>query len=53
MDVGAIAIVVVMVLVLPPALMFGGMVFAAVLGWRLKDDADARHEGDETIDLNY
>ena len=53
MDPGAVAIVVVMVLLLPPALMFGGMAFAAILGWALKDDAEARHEGEETIDLNY
>jgi hypothetical protein len=53
MDAGAIAIVVVMVLVLPPALMFGGMAFGAVLGWLLKSDAETRHEGEEAIDLNY
>ena len=50
--VGAIVIVVVVVLVLPPSMLIAGGVFSAILGWLLKEDAEARHEGSELIDLN-
>lgn len=49
---GALIIVVVMVLVLPPLMLISGGVVAAILGKVAKDDAEARHEGSELIDLN-
>jgi hypothetical protein len=44
--VGAIIMVVVMVLVVPVAIMFGGAIWSALFGWISSDDADRRHEGD-------
>jgi hypothetical protein len=49
---GAIVVVVAMVVVLPPLLFGSGALVAALLGWLLRDDAEARHEGSELIDLN-
>ena len=37
---------------IPVALMMTGPVIAALLGWTLKDDAEARNEGSELIALN-
>ena len=50
-DPGGIAIVVVAILAVPLLLM-SGAVIAAALGWALKDNAEATHEGSELIDLN-
>lgn len=49
---GALIIVVLLVLVLPPAFLMGGGVISAILGKVAKDDAEARHEGSELVDLN-
>jgi hypothetical protein len=49
---GAIIISVVIVVVIPVAVMMSGAVVAAVLGWSLKEDAEARHAGSELIALN-
>jgi hypothetical protein len=38
--------IVVMVLVVPVAIMFGGAIWSALLGAVATDDADRRHEGD-------
>lgn len=48
---GAVAIVIVLLLI-PVAVMMSGAVLAAILGWSLKDDAEARHEGSELVELN-
>lgn len=48
---GAVAIVIVLLLI-PVAVMMSGAVLAAVLGWSLKDDAEARYEGSELVELN-
>jgi hypothetical protein len=48
---GAIILVVVLLLIPVMVLMTGGIA-AAALGWFLKSDADARHEGSELIELN-
>ncbi|MEX2100597.1 MAG: hypothetical protein WEB19_04205 [Acidimicrobiia bacterium] len=42
MDLGGIALAVVMLLVLPIAIMVGGAIWSAVLGFLLVEDADAR-----------
>jgi len=39
---GGVVIVVVMLLVLPVAVMLGGAVWSALMGWLLVDDADRR-----------
>jgi hypothetical protein len=49
---GAILIAIVLVVVIPVAVCTSGAVVAALLGWSLKDDADARNEGSELISLN-
>jgi membrane glycosyltransferase len=49
---GAILMVIVLVLVIPVAVCMSGAVVAALLGWSLKEDAEARNEGSELIDLN-
>jgi hypothetical protein len=41
---GGIVMAVVMLLVLPIAVMLGGAIWSALLGWLLVDDADARAE---------
>jgi membrane glycosyltransferase len=49
---GAILLVIVLVLVIPVAVCMSGAVVAALLGWSLKEDAEARNEGSELIALN-
>jgi hypothetical protein len=49
---GAILIAIVLVVVIPVAVCMSGAVVAAVLGWSLKNDADASNEGSELIALN-
>ena len=49
---GAIAIVLIVVIGLPVALMMSGTIAAALIGWAAKEDAEARHEGSELIDLS-
>ena len=48
---GAILLVIALLL-LPVGLLMAGALAAGVLGWRLKDDAEERHEGSELVDLN-
>jgi hypothetical protein len=43
--VGALLMVVVMVLVVPVAIMFGGAIWSALFGWLSSEDADGR-QGD-------
>jgi hypothetical protein len=42
---GALLMVVVMVLVIPVAIMFGGAIWSGLFGWISSDDAD-RREGE-------
>ena len=42
---GGVVIVIVMLLVLPVAIMLGGAVWSALMGWLLTDDAEVRAEG--------
>lgn len=42
---GAIIFVVVMVLVVPVAVMFGGAIWSALTGWLLVEDAERSAEG--------
>jgi hypothetical protein len=49
---GAILLVIVLVVVIPVAVCMSGAAVAALLGWSLKDDAEARNEGSELVELN-
>ena len=49
--VGAVAIVVVLLLI-PVGVMMSGAVLSAILGWSLKTDAEERFEGSELVELN-
>lgn len=50
---GAVVLIVVIVFVLPPIMLMVGGIISALLGWTLKSNAEAEHEGSELIDLNY
>lgn len=50
--VGAIVLAVILVVVFPVVVALSGAGAAGVLGFFLKGDADARHEGSELLDLN-
>ncbi len=49
---GAIVIAVVILMIIPVSVMMTGGVVAAILGWALRDNGEATHEGSELIDLN-
>lgn len=49
---GAVLMALVLVVVIPVAVMMGCSLIAVVLGWALKSDAEARHEGSELVALN-
>lgn len=49
---GAVAIVVVLLLI-PVAVLMSGGIAAAALGWAIKDDVDRSHEGSELLETNY
>jgi len=42
---GAVVIVIAMILVVPVAIMLGGAIWSALMGWLLTEDAEARAEG--------
>lgn len=46
------AIIVVVLLILPVTILMSGAVGAAIIGFFVRADADARHEGSELVDLN-
>lgn len=50
---GAVIVAVIIVLILPPLYFITGGILSAVMGWLLKRDAEAEHEGSELIDLYY
>ena len=50
---GAFLLAFVIVVVIPMGALIGGAVLSAILGWFLKDDVEAAHEGSEVVDLNY
>ena len=49
---GAPIITIVLIVVIPVCVILTGAVIAGILGWALKDNGDATHEGSELIDLN-
>ena len=48
-----VVLIVVVLLALPSLFLVVGGVLSAIVGWLLKNNADATHEGSELIDLNY
>ncbi len=49
---GAAIITIVLLVVIPVGVILTGAVIAGTLGWALKDNGEATHEGSELIDLN-
>ncbi len=49
---GAIILAVIVVVVIPVGVIMSGAAGAALIGWALKSDGDARYEGSELLDLN-
>lgn len=49
---GAIILAVVILVAIPVSIAMSGGVVAAILGWALKDNGEATHEGSELIDLS-
>ena len=49
---GALILAVVILVVIPVSIAMTGGLFAGVLGWALKENGEATHEGSELIDLN-
>jgi hypothetical protein len=49
---GAILLAVAILVAIPVGVMLTGAAVAALLGWSLKANGDATHEGSELIDLN-
>jgi hypothetical protein len=49
---GPIALVIVLVVAIPVAVLMTGAVAAALLGWLIKDDVDRSHEGSELLTTN-
>lgn len=49
---GAAILVVVLLVVIPVGVLMSGALGAAVIGFFVREEADARHEGSELIDLN-
>ena len=52
MDIGAVAIAVIVVIALPVAFLMSGAVISALLGFTLYKDAEITHEGSEYVELN-
>ncbi len=49
---GAIILAVVILLVIPVSVAMSGGVVAGLLGWLLRDNGEATHEGSELIELS-
>lgn len=49
---GAAIIVVVLVIAIPVSILMSGAVASAIIGFFVRAEADANHEGSELIDLN-
>lgn len=49
---GAIAIIVVLVVILPVGVLMSGAVASAILGGTVKAEADKNHEGSELLKTN-
>jgi hypothetical protein len=50
--IGPILTVIAIVILVPVGVLMSGALASGILGWFLKDDAEARYEGSELVDLN-
>jgi len=50
--IGALIIAVILVFILPVLFLMSGGAGAATMGWLLKENAEATHEGSELIETN-
>lgn len=49
---GAVIILAILIVVIPVSVCMTGGVVAAVLGWALRDNGEASHEGSELVGLS-
>lgn len=49
---GALILAFVILVFIPVSVMMSGGAVAGILGWALKDNGEATHEGSELIELN-
>ena len=49
---GAVVIIIVLVVAIPVLVLISGAIAAAGLGWLLKTEVDAQHEGSELLDIS-
>jgi hypothetical protein len=49
---GALILAVVILVVIPVAVAMTGAVVAGILGWALRDNGEATHEGSELLELS-
>jgi hypothetical protein len=49
---GPILLVVVLLVAIPVSVMMTGAVVAGLLGWTLKENGEATHEGSELLDIS-
>lgn len=49
---GALILAVIILVVIPVSIAMTGAVVSAILGWALKDNGEATHEGSELIELS-
>jgi hypothetical protein len=49
---GALVLAAIIIVVIPVSVAMSGAVLSGILGWALKDNAEATHEGSELIELN-
>jgi hypothetical protein len=49
---GAAIMIIVLVVVIPVLVLMSGAIAAALLGWGLKSEVDAEHEGSELLEIS-
>lgn len=50
--IGGLLVAIAIAIALPMSFFVLGAVFSAIIGWLLKDNGEASHEGSELIELN-
>ncbi len=50
--VGTIVFLVILVIAIPVSVCMSGAVVAGILGWSLRDNGEATHEGSELVELS-
>ena len=49
---GAVILAVIILVIIPVSVCMSGAVVSGILGWALRDNGEATHEGSELIDLS-